>query len=215
MHDKEGIQRDLRTGHRCGLVLKRGRTEDGEPRREFVEDFLTPFPAEAIESLPDEVLMADQPLTRCDFNTSDLLVKLDLSLPGDVHAISPVVERVMGIVTEMGCAAGKEFEIEVALREALANAIEHGAAHDSSKQIQCCVACDHTRGMLIVVRDPGPGFDPSQIPSPIQGKNLFSTGGRGIYLINQLMDEVRFERGGTEIHMVSRPASGSEALRSA
>ncbi|HEY6931684.1 MAG TPA: ATP-binding protein [Thermoanaerobaculia bacterium] len=157
--------------------------------------------------------MTNQPLTRCEFDASDLLVKLDLTLPGNVNAISPIVEKVMGIVTEMGCAAGKEFEIELALREALANAIEHGAGHDSSKQIQCCVACDHTRGMLIVVRDPGPGFDPAQIPSPIQGKNLFSTGGRGIYLINQLMDEVRFERGGTEIHMVARPPANSEARR--
>ena len=148
--------------------------------------------------------MPDQPLTRCDFNASDLLVKVDLTLPGDVGAITPVVERVMSIVTEMGCAAGKEFEIELALREALANAIEHGSNHDPSKEIQCCVACDHARGMLIVVRDPGPGFDPAQIPSPIRGKNLFSTGGRGIYLINQLMDEVQFHKNGTEIHMLKR-----------
>ena len=149
--------------------------------------------------------MSDQPLTRCDFNTADLLVKVDLRLPGDVNAISPVVETVMGIVTEMGCAAGKEFEIELSLREALANAIEHGSGHDPSKQIQCCVACDHERGMLIVVRDPGPGFDPASLPSPVVGQNLFSTGGRGIYLINQLMDEVRFEKGGTEIHMRTHP----------
>ena len=157
--------------------------------------------------------MPSEALPQCEFEGKDLLVKVDLELQGDVNAISPVVEKVMSIVTEMGCAAGKEFEIEVALREALANAIEHGAGHDSSKQIQCCVACDHTRGMLIVVRDPGPGFDPSQIPSPIVGKGLFSTGGRGIYLINQLMDEVRFEKGGTEIHMVARPPASAEARR--
>jgi len=60
--------------------------------------------------------MSDQPLTRCDFDSSDLLVKLDLTLPGQVDAISPVVERVMQVVTAMGCAAGKEFEIELALR---------------------------------------------------------------------------------------------------
>ena len=144
-------------------------------------------------------------LTRCEFDAGDLLVKVDLTLPADVEAISPVVARAMAIVTEMGCAAGREFEIELALREALANAIEHGGRHDASKEIQCCVACDHARGMLIVVRDPGPGFDPASIPSPIVGQNLFATGGRGIYLINQLMDEVRFEKGGTEIHMRARP----------
>ena len=149
--------------------------------------------------------MSSSAMTRCEFDSRDLLVQADMTLAADVNAISPMVERVMRIVTQMGCAAGREFEIELALREALANAVEHGSGNDPSKQIQCCVACDHARGMLIVVRDPGPGFDPSQIPSPIKGQNLFSTGGRGIYLINQLVDEVRFERGGTEIHMRTRP----------
>ena len=51
------------------------------------------------------------------------------------------------------------------------------------------------------MRDPGPGFDPASIPDPTIGENVFSEHGRGIYLVNQLMDEVHFERGGTEIHM--------------
>jgi serine/threonine-protein kinase RsbW len=151
--------------------------------------------------------MSSEPLTRCEFDSSNLLVKLDETLPGDVSAISPVIQRVMAVINEMGCAAGREFEVELALYEALANAIEHGSGHDPSKKIQYCVACDHTRGMLIVVRDPGPGFDPESIPSPIVGKNIFATGGRGIYLINQLMDEVRFEKGGTEIHMRMKPSA--------
>ena len=155
--------------------------------------------------------MADEPLTRCDFDSENLIVKVDLTLPGDVNAISPAIDSVLRIVREMGCADGKEFEIELALREALANAIEHGSGHDPSKEIECCVACDKSRGMLIVVRDPGPGFDPAQIPSPVLGLNLFSTGGRGIFLINQLMDEVRYERGGTEIHMVSKPGAAKKS----
>ena len=46
---------------------------------------------------------------------------------------------------------------------------------------------------------------PAQIPSPVEGEQIFREGGRGIYLINQLMDEVRFEKGGTEIHMRLNP----------
>ena len=149
--------------------------------------------------------MSDESLTRCEFDSGNLLVKLDVKLSGDVEAISPFIQSVMGVVKEMGCAAGREFEIEQALREALNNAIEHGIEYDSSRKIQCCVACDHERGMLIVVRDPGPGFDPASIPSPVSGQNIYSEGGRGIYLINQLMDEVRFEKGGTEIHMRLKP----------
>jgi serine/threonine-protein kinase RsbW len=111
---------------------------------------------------------------------------------------------VLAVAKEMKCAAGKEFEIEIALREALVNAIQHGCGEDPSKRVQCCVACDEERGMLIVVRDPGKGFDPASIPSPTVGENVFSAHGRGIYLINQVMDEVKFARGGTEIRMRKR-----------
>ncbi len=58
--------------------------------------------------------------------------------------------------------------------------------------------------MLIVVRDPGNGFDPDSIPSPIEGKRVYAAHGRGIFLINQLMDTVHYERGGTEIRMIKR-----------
>ena len=119
----------------------------------------------------------------------------------------------MTFVGEMGCATGQEFEIRLAISEALANAVEHGCENDPSKEVLICVECDPTRGMLIVVRDPGQGFDPSQVPSPIEGEQLFRAGGRGIFLINELMDEVHYHRGGTEIHMIKRdagPRGGSE-----
>ena len=149
--------------------------------------------------------MRRKPVRRCEFDTEDLLVKEEVSLPADVREIAPAIERIMAIVKDSGCAVGHEHDIELALFEALANAIRHGAANDATKTVTCAVACDQKRGMLIVVRDPGTGFDPEKIPSPIHGQNLFSHHGRGIYLINQLMDEVRFERGGTEIHMRKHP----------
>jgi serine/threonine-protein kinase RsbW len=145
--------------------------------------------------------MNDLPETRCDFNAKDLILHLDIDLPAATSAINPVVEKVMGLVIGMRCATGREFEVETAIREALANAIVHGCGQDSSKQIRFSVACDEARGMLIVVRDPGPGFDPARLPSPLSGEPLFRSHGRGIYLINMLVDEVRLERGGTEIHM--------------
>jgi serine/threonine-protein kinase RsbW len=145
--------------------------------------------------------MSGQPLPRCDFDSDKLILKLEATAAATVDSIAPLVDRVLEIAEEMGCSKGKEFEIEMALREALANAVIHGARNDPQKQIQLCVACDRERGMLIIVRDPGDGFDPSQVPSPLIGQNVFSEHGRGIYLINQLMDEVRYERGGTEIHM--------------
>ena len=139
-----------------------------------------------------------------EFACGDLLVRFDLELPGVASAISPAVEQVLAIVSESGCAQGKEFEVETSLREALANAVRYGCEHNPGKRIQVSVACDMERGVLIVVRDPGSGFDPSQVPSPVEGECIFSTHGRGIYLINQLMDQVEFGRGGTEIRMIKR-----------
>ena len=63
------------------------------------------------------------------------------------------------------------------------------------------VSCNPSEGMIVVVRDPGEGFDPAKVPSPIIGDRLYAEHGRGISLNNKLMDEVRFRAGGTEIWM--------------
>jgi len=139
-----------------------------------------------------------------DFEVDKLILKLKIRLAADQDAIDPAVQNIMQIVRKMDCAAGKEYDIELALVEALANAVVHGAKSDRSKNIECDVACDESRGMLIVVRDPGEGFDPAAIPSPVIGENVYSSHGRGIFLINQLMDDVKFHRNGTEIRMIKR-----------
>ena len=138
---------------------------------------------------------------QCSFDPAGLIQRLDLTLAGDVKAIEPAVLRIMAIVADMGCAHGKEFAIETAIREALANAIRYGCKGDSSRSVSISVSCNPSEGMIIVVRDPGEGFDPAKVPSPIIGDRLYAEHGRGIYLINQLMDEVRFRAGGTEIWM--------------
>jgi serine/threonine-protein kinase RsbW len=138
------------------------------------------------------------------FDPAQLQLKLSVTLAGDRDAVDPVVRSVMKVVREMKCAIGREDHIELALTEALANAVVHGAKSDPSKIIECDVACDANHSILIVVRDPGPGFDPAQIADPCHGENIYSNHGRGIYLINQLMDEVKFHKNGTEIHMLKR-----------
>src|SRR5574341_1834927 len=130
-----------------------------------------------------------------------LCFHMSACFPGHPSSISPVVQGVMEVARQRKGAAGKEFEIEMALREALANAVVHGCESDASKVVECSVSFRESGEVIIVVRDPGPGFDPASLPSPVAGENLYSTHGRGIYLITRLMDEVWFERGGSEIHM--------------
>jgi len=140
----------------------------------------------------------------CEFDPEALTLRLDVNIPGETSAIYPVVDKILSTMGEIGCVSDQEFEIRLAVSEALANAVLHGCENDPSKRVEICVECDPARGMLIIVRDPGAGFDPSQIPSPIDGQQLFRRGGRGVFLINQLMDEVHYRRGGTEIRMIKR-----------
>ena len=69
----------------------------------------------------------------CDFDAHKLLLKLSVTLCADRKAVDPVVQSVMNVVREMKCAAGREEDIELALTEALANAVIHGASSDPTK----------------------------------------------------------------------------------
>jgi serine/threonine-protein kinase RsbW len=147
---------------------------------------------------------AGEHLPEYDFDPEKLNLRVRVTLAADRASVEPVVQQVMESVRQTKCIEGREDAIELSLQEALANAVVHGAKEDPSKVVECLVACDEERGILIIVRDPGEGFDPGAIPSCTVGENLYSSHGRGIFLINQLMDEVKFRKNGTEIHMVKR-----------
>ena len=134
--------------------------------------------------------------------------------PLDVHTwvrseialISPLVDWLMSLIAASRCVLGDEQFVELALREALSNAMLHGNRLDAGKlvHIRCCCECGH--GVFIVVRDQGHGFDPSNVRNPLVVENLGAEHGRGIHLMKLAMDEVSFERQGTEVRM--RKASG-------
>lgn len=142
--------------------------------------------------------------------TGELDGVLELRIPGSVEEVVPAVERIMRQIRGVECAKDHEFEIEVALLEALGNAVEHGCGGDPSKQVEVWVGCNDDFGLVVVVRDPGPGFDPSKLPSPVEGENIFRSHGRGVWLINQLMDSVHYANGGTELRMHKHPKTDSD-----
>jgi serine/threonine-protein kinase RsbW len=147
---------------------------------------------------------SEELLPEKDFDPDTLHLLLRVTLSADRSTVDPVVQEVMAVVRQMKDIDGKEDAIELALQEALANAVIHGAKEDPTKTVECLVSNDAERGILIVVRDPGAGFVPDAIPSCTVGENVYSNHGRGIFLINQLMDKVEFRKNGTEIHMVKR-----------
>jgi len=129
--------------------------------------------------------------------------KLDITFPAQVDRIAGVVEKVVALARQLHGETDKEQEIALALTEALANAIKHGSKNDPSLKVQCQVIAEGS-SMTIIVRDPGPGFDPASVANPLESAGLTADHGRGLHMIRQLVDEVRFERRGAEIRMVKR-----------
>jgi serine/threonine-protein kinase RsbW len=126
-------------------------------------------------------------------------------MPSEIKAISPFVNRLMRLIEGSRCVEGDESAVELALREALSNAVVHGNAMDAHKFVHVRCQCELGNGVSIIVADQGQGFDPNAVPDPLAVERLEAEHGRGIHLMKVAMDEVRFERGGTEVHMRKGP----------
>jgi anti-sigma regulatory factor (Ser/Thr protein kinase) len=119
----------------------------------------------------------------------------------DTRLISPLVDWLMNLIAASRCVSGMEEYVELALREALCNAMLHGNRLQARKLVRICCCCDYCKGVSIVISDQGKGFDPEMVPDPLAVENLESEHGRGIHLMKLAMDEVSFEHGGTEVRM--------------
>lgn len=129
---------------------------------------------------------------------------MNLTLPAVPSSIQRVSEGVTQLLAGKGWKEDDIIKVDLALQEALANGIRHGAKNDPTKFVQCVVTTDAEGDVVIVVRDPGPGFDPATVPNPLEGDNVLKSSGRGVFLINQLMDEVTFADSGREVQMKKR-----------
>jgi len=134
------------------------------------------------------------------------LLEIDAWMPSEIKAISPLVERLMRLIEGSHCITGEEPAVELALREALNNAVVHGNRLDAHKLVHVRCRCRVGEGVSLIVSDQGQGFDPSAVPDPLAVENLDLEHGRGIHIMKLAMDEVSFERRGTEVHLCKRAA---------
>jgi anti-sigma regulatory factor (Ser/Thr protein kinase) len=135
------------------------------------------------------------------FDFTDVPLELHTWVRSEIGLISPLVDWLMSLIAGSRCVFGEEEFVELALREALSNAMLHGNRLDARKlvHVRCC--CENGKGVLIVVRDQGQGFDPNKVPDPLAFENLSAEHGRGLHLMKLPMDEISFEREGTEVRI--------------
>lgn len=88
--------------------------------------------------------------------------------------------------------------VMVAVTESVNNAILHGNKSDAKKNVSISLLMDETK-LTFIIADQGPGFEFDNLPDPTAPENLEKVGGRGIFLMRNLADDVSFEDEGRKV----------------
>jgi anti-sigma regulatory factor (Ser/Thr protein kinase) len=136
------------------------------------------------------------------------ILEIDSWMPSRIEAISPLVDRLMLLIEGSRCIPGEERDVELALREALANAVAHGNEKGPIKvHIRCC--CGTGNEVSIIVTDQGKKCDFRNITGDGGTSEPSGEHNQEIQLMKAYMDDVYFERGGSEVHMRKRARNSS------
>lgn len=127
--------------------------------------------------------------------------RLVFTIPSDFSAARPVQQQILEDVQRHGFAGQSFFAINLALEEALTNAIKHGNRLDPRKKVHIEATVTDKRAQIIV-EDEGEGFDRHGVPDPTAEENLEKCSGRGILLIEAYMSRVVWDRGGRRVKMI-------------
>lgn len=126
-------------------------------------------------------------------------------MPSDIKFLDSVLEYLNERMLRLGFVQPDDSELIIALDEAIVNAIKHGNKSDSSKSVSITAEFT-TTGLCFTIADEGPGFELCKVPDPTDPCRLLEPNGRGLYLINHIMDEVCFNDAGNQLTMIKRIA---------
>ena len=144
-------------------------------------------------------------------HTRSSTLEIDSWMPSAIQAISPLVDRLMRLIEGSQCVPGAEPDVELALREALDNAVVHGNQEDPETKVHIRCRCGPGKQISIVVTDQGKGFDFGKMVDNGLTSDPTAEHGHGILLMKAYMDDVHFERGGSEVHMRKRSRTTSRS----
>jgi serine/threonine-protein kinase RsbW len=132
--------------------------------------------------------------------------KFQLVLPSRLEAVGDAAMAAAEAVGRSGLGDDAAFGVDMAVREAVANAIKHGNQQDETKTVEVTFTTS-PNAFTVEVRDHGSGFSPESVPDPTDPANLMKTSGRGIFFMRNFMDEVEWSKlpdGGTWVRMIKK-----------
>lgn len=130
--------------------------------------------------------------------------KETVTIPSKIELIDDAVTRAVEYAKTLGFAEDAIFGIDMAVREAVANAVKHGNKLDESKYVDITLS-NTGKGLEITVRDYGSGFHVEDVPDPTNPENLMKEDGRGILFMQNFVNEVEWHNhpdGGMLVRMV-------------
>lgn len=137
-------------------------------------------------------------------------LRLDLCIPPFSSEVPSARRAVQRICEDVGISSDDCAALDLALGEALANAVVHSASADDRVERACEVhvsAWDYQSQLIVEVRDSGCGFDPPPPPYQMPSADIDATHGRGLPLMEMLTDALVIcrgdaDEGGSSIYLI-------------
>ncbi|MBM3965317.1 MAG: ATP-binding protein [Planctomycetes bacterium] len=136
---------------------------------------------------------------------------IDKKIPSELDAGHAVIEELMTALEALGWEGRDVFHIQMAIEEAVVNAIEHGNMRDESKQVHVVFHVNRERAELSVT-DQGQGFDHKNVADPTEDDRIDQPRGRGVMLIRELMTESNYNEVGNGVRMLKLRSQPEEAV---
>ena len=130
----------------------------------------------------------------------------ELRFASRIDAVEKAAAAVSEFLSRAGVSEDIAFGIDMAVREAVTNAVLHGNKLDETKFAEIGLKIS-PEAFEITVHDQGTGFNPGDIPDPTKEENILKTSGRGIFFMRNFMDEVEWSlnpTGGTTVRMLKK-----------
>ncbi len=129
--------------------------------------------------------------------------KIEFEIPSLISLMHSILDYLMKRVEKSGVVNAENSNLFVALDEAFVNAVKHGNKFDSTKLVRISAEVS-TKEARFTIEDEGEGFNVAEIPDPTDTENLFKASGRGVLIIHNVMDEVRYNERGNRLEMIKK-----------
>ncbi len=123
--------------------------------------------------------------------------------PSAMHELDALTSAVQSFI-EATLDEDLGFRVALVTSEAVTNAIEHGNRLDAARSVHVRIEADGDGSVRVSVADEGDGFDPGAVPDPLRASALLAEGGRGLFLMRELADELAYEDDGRRVVLTLR-----------